>query len=49
VAHALLDAVEAEARAAGCVHLHVTSSERPADAHAAYRALGFEDTGRRLG
>jgi GNAT superfamily N-acetyltransferase len=49
VARALLDAVEAEVRAAGCVHLHVTSSERRADAHAAYRALGFEDTGRRLG
>jgi len=49
VARALLDAVEAHARAAGCEHLHVTSAERRADAHEAYRAMGFADTGRRFG
>ena len=49
VARALLDAVAARARAAGCEHLHVTSAERRADAHEAYRALGFADTGRRFG
>jgi aminoglycoside 6'-N-acetyltransferase I len=49
VARALLDAVEARARAAGCEQLHVTSAERRTDAHEAYRALGFVDTGRRFG
>jgi GNAT superfamily N-acetyltransferase len=49
VARALLDTVEARARAAGCERLHVTSAERRTDAHEAYRALGFVDTGRRFG
>jgi GNAT superfamily N-acetyltransferase len=49
VGRALMDAVEAAARAAGAVHLHVTSAHRRTDAHAAYLALGFEDTGRRFG
>ena len=47
VARALVAAVEAAARAAGCDHLHVTTANHRAHAHAAYRALGFEDTGRR--
>jgi GNAT superfamily N-acetyltransferase len=49
VARALMGAVEAAARAGGAVHLHVTSAHHRADAHAAYLALGFEDTGRRFG
>jgi GNAT superfamily N-acetyltransferase len=41
VARALIGAIEARARAAGCARLEVTSSgDRPA-AHAAYRAAGF--------
>ena len=48
VARALVAAVEAAAREAGCVELHVTTANHRADAHAAYRALGFEDTGRRF-
>jgi ribosomal protein S18 acetylase RimI-like enzyme len=48
VARALVTAVEAAARAAGCAQLHVTTANHRADAHAAYRALGFEDTGRRF-
>jgi ribosomal protein S18 acetylase RimI-like enzyme len=48
VARALVAAVEAAAREAGCDHLHVTTANHRADAHAAYRALGFEDTGRRF-
>jgi GNAT superfamily N-acetyltransferase len=47
VAPALGAAGEAAAREAGCDHLHVTTANHRADAHAAYRALGFEDTGRR--
>jgi N-acetylglutamate synthase-like GNAT family acetyltransferase len=49
VARALLDAVEARARTAGCERLHVTTAERRADAHEAYLALGFAETGRRFG
>jgi GNAT superfamily N-acetyltransferase len=49
VARALLAAVEAAAREAGCEHLHVTAANRRTDAHAAYRALGFSDTGVRFG
>ena len=49
IARALLAAVEAAARAAGCEHLHVTTAHRRADAHAAYTALGFSDTGLRFG
>jgi N-acetylglutamate synthase-like GNAT family acetyltransferase len=47
VARGLVAAVEAAARETGCVQLHVTTANHRADAHAAYRALGFEDTGRR--
>jgi N-acetylglutamate synthase-like GNAT family acetyltransferase len=46
---ALMDAVEAEARRAGAADLHVTSGAHREDAHAAYRALGFEQTGLRFG
>jgi GNAT superfamily N-acetyltransferase len=48
VGRALVDAVEAEARRRGCVLLFLTTNERRRDAHAFYRALGFEETGRRF-
>jgi hypothetical protein len=44
-----MHAVEAEARRAGASDLHVTSGAQRTDAHAAYRALGFEQTGLRFG
>jgi N-acetylglutamate synthase-like GNAT family acetyltransferase len=47
VGRALVDAVEAEARALGCVLLFLTTAERRADAHAFYERIGFERTGRR--
>ena len=49
VARALLTAAESAARDAGCAHLHVTAASRRTEAHAAYRALGFADTGVRFG
>ena len=45
---ALLERVEDEARAAGCDRLEVTSGEWRDDAHAFYRALGFEETSKRF-
>jgi N-acetylglutamate synthase-like GNAT family acetyltransferase len=47
VGGALVEAVEAEARGRGCALLFLTTAERRADAHAFYRAVGFERTGRR--
>jgi GNAT superfamily N-acetyltransferase len=49
VGRALMDAVETAAREAGSPDLHVTSGAHRGDAHAAYRALGFEQTGLRFG
>lgn len=48
VGRALVDAAEAEARARGCEVLWLTTAERRAGTHAFYRALGFEETGRRF-
>ena len=48
IGRTLVDAVEAEARRRGCVLLFLTTNERRRDAHAFYRALGFEETGRRF-
>ena len=48
IGRALVDAVEAEARRRGCVLLFLTTNVRRRDAHAFYRALGFEETGRRF-
>jgi GNAT superfamily N-acetyltransferase len=45
---ALIAAIEAEARRRGCVLLFLTTAERRKDAHRFYRALGFEETGRRF-
>ena len=47
VGRALVEAVEAAARGAGCVQLFLTTAERRADAHAFYESVGFERTGRR--
>jgi len=48
IGRVLVDGVEAEARRRGCVLLFLTTNERRHDAHAFYRALGFEETGRRF-
>jgi GNAT superfamily N-acetyltransferase len=48
IARALVQAIEGEARRRGCVLLFLTTAERRRDAHAFYRALGFEETGRRF-
>jgi GNAT superfamily N-acetyltransferase len=45
---ALLAEAEREARRRGCVLLFLTTAERRKDAHAFYRRLGFEETGRRF-
>jgi GNAT superfamily N-acetyltransferase len=44
----LVAAIEVEARRRGCVLLFLTTSERRRDAHAFYRKLGYEETGRRF-
>jgi GNAT superfamily N-acetyltransferase len=48
VGRALVDALEQEARARGCVVLFLTASARRADAHAFYRRMGLEETGKRF-
>jgi len=44
----LMAFAEREARRRGCVLLFLTTAERRKDAHAFYRGLGFEETGRRF-
>ena len=44
----LMALAEREARRRGCVLLFLTTAERRQDAHAFYRGLGFEETGRRF-
>ena len=48
VGRALVQAMEAEARSRGCRAFFLTSAERRADAHAFYRRIGLEETGRRF-
>jgi GNAT superfamily N-acetyltransferase len=48
VGRALLAAVENEARRRGCALVFLTTAERRKDAHAFYRRLGWEETGRRF-
>ena len=43
VARSLIAELERWGREQGCSLVEVTSAERRADAHAAYRALGFEE------
>lgn len=47
IGRALVEELEAEARARGCELLFLTTSERRADAHAFYERVGLEQTGRR--
>jgi GNAT superfamily N-acetyltransferase len=49
VGRALVQALEAEARARGCELLFVTTAEHRDDAHAFYERVGLEQTGRRYG
>jgi N-acetylglutamate synthase-like GNAT family acetyltransferase len=44
----LMQVAEEEARRRGCVVLFLTTAERRKDAHAFYRRLGLEETGRRF-
>ncbi len=44
----LMALAEREARRRGCVLLFLTTAERRQDAHAFYRGVGFEETGRRF-
>jgi N-acetylglutamate synthase-like GNAT family acetyltransferase len=48
VGRRLLEAVETEARARGCVLLFLTTADRRHDAHEFYRRLGWDETGRRF-
>jgi N-acetylglutamate synthase-like GNAT family acetyltransferase len=48
VGEALVKALEAEARERGCALIFLTTAERRKDAHAFYRRLGFQETGRRF-
>jgi GNAT superfamily N-acetyltransferase len=44
----LMAHAEDEARRRGCVLIFLTTAERRKDAHAFYRRLGYEETGRRF-
>jgi GNAT superfamily N-acetyltransferase len=48
VGRALVETMEAEARARRCVLLFLTTAARREDAHAFYRRLGLEETGKRF-
>jgi GNAT superfamily N-acetyltransferase len=48
VARSLVAELERWGREQGCRVLEVTSAEHRSDAHAAYRALGFDETPRRF-
>ena len=48
IARSLVRELERWGREHGCDLLEVTSAEHRTDAHAAYRALGFDETSRRF-
>jgi N-acetylglutamate synthase-like GNAT family acetyltransferase len=48
VGEQLMAVAERQARRRGCVLLFLTTAERRKDAHAFYRGLGFDETGRRF-
>ena len=48
VGRALVEALEEEARARGCVLIFLTTSARRTDAHEFYRRIGLEETGKRF-
>lgn len=48
IGEALVSAIEQHARATGCSLIFLTTAGRRNDAHAFYRRIGFEETGRRF-
>jgi GNAT superfamily N-acetyltransferase len=48
VGRALVEALDAEARARGCALLFLTTSARRTDAHEFYKRVGLEETGKRF-
>jgi GNAT superfamily N-acetyltransferase len=48
IGEALVAEIEAEARRRGCCLIFLTTAEHRQDAHAFYRRIGFEETGRRF-
>ena len=48
IGRALVEAMEAEARARRCVLLFLTTAARRKDAHSFYRRVGLEETGKRF-
>jgi GNAT superfamily N-acetyltransferase len=48
IGRALVEALDAEARARGCALLFLTTSARRTDAHEFYRRVGLEETGKRF-
>lgn len=48
IGKALVAEMEAEARRRGCCLIFLTTAERRKDAHAFYRRIGFDETGRRF-
>ena len=48
IGEALVAEIEREARARGCCLIFLTTAEHRRAAHAFYRELGFEETGRRF-
>jgi N-acetylglutamate synthase-like GNAT family acetyltransferase len=49
IGRALVEEMEAEARARGCSLLYLTTATRRQDAHEFYRSVGLEETGKRFG
>ncbi len=48
IARRLVEAAEVAGGALGCFRIVLTSADHRADAHAFYRAVGYEQTGRRF-
>jgi GNAT superfamily N-acetyltransferase len=48
IGRALVEALDAEARARGCALLFLTTSARRTDAHEFYKRVGLEETGKRF-
>jgi ribosomal protein S18 acetylase RimI-like enzyme len=48
IGEALISELEAEARRRGCCLIFLTTAGRRKDAHAFYRRIGFEETGKRF-
>jgi GNAT superfamily N-acetyltransferase len=48
IGRALVEALDAEARARGCALLFLTTNARRTDAHEFYKRVGLEETGKRF-